>query len=143
MCDTFDERNVISEWRISRARAPRRCEACCETIPQGVLYHHFSALYDGSWSHVDQCVRCHAIWLAADAKISAWDEAASLTLDCGVKADPDDAAQEVAFWLPTDQPIRDFADLVRMIPDLVHEPSGNGTPKEDRNDPRVATRTST
>ena len=115
MCETYDGRNAIAEWRVTRAHSPRRCDACYETIPRQARYHHFSALYDGHWSHVDQCVRCHAIWLAADAKITTWDEGASLTLDCGIEAEPDDAAQAVAFWIPSDPPIRDFAELVRSI----------------------------
>jgi hypothetical protein len=88
-----------------RARATHRCVGCQELIRPGHTYVRHSVLYDGSWSTYKQCLRCDAIAEAILTNASPGTTIA-FELDCGstwkdaFEADPPEALQALAFWLP-------------------------------------------
>lgn len=100
MCDTYGSEIAdvqVFEW--IRARKPRPCYACEETISAGQLYHRCKYLYDGAWSSYDHCGRCfrmcEALWKRLDG------DSIEMDLNCGETWErPPDDVEALAFALP-------------------------------------------
>lgn len=99
MCDYDYEPTDVQVFEWIRARKPRPCCACQETIVPGQHYHRCKYLYDGEWSSYDHCGRCfrivQSLWKTTDGS------AIEMGLDCGEvwETPPDDVAA-LAFALP-------------------------------------------
>lgn len=101
MCGGYDDITEVWVETWVRARKPRQCCACCETIQADMVYHRHKTLEDGVWCQVDHCVRCwkicEALWKQLDG------DAIDLRLDCGeVWKNPPPNVMELAFEAPQD-----------------------------------------
>ncbi len=97
MCDYgYDDVSEVFVDQWVRARKPRKCCACDETIEARAIYHMHKVLCEGMWQRHDHCERC---WSMCEA---LWrnNDGASIDLDlaCGEvwESAPDDVA-ELAF----------------------------------------------
>ena len=104
--DTYD---VYNERRV-KARKPRPCDACKETVPRGVHYWRVATLYDGRWTTINRCWRCQKIHLHLRDRGDAtpdylWPDE---RLNCGEEYrdhwgdDPPEEIAALAFALPGD-----------------------------------------
>lgn len=78
-----------------RARKPNRCDVCREPIQPGDRYHFSSGRWDSGWGAYRHCLRCWAMFLAANQYA---DGEADLLLSCGeVWEDPPETVAALAF----------------------------------------------
>lgn len=61
MCHQADEYYSVYDERRRRARKPRPCHACKETIRRGDFYYRVGIVFEREASTVIRCLRCQAI----------------------------------------------------------------------------------
>jgi hypothetical protein len=98
------------QWR--KARKPRKCHACHETITPGSRYHYTFVIFDGDTDDNVRCERCQAIFEHLSSRIrdaGDHDEYCHWELGCGDTykerwdEEPPPEIAALAFWRPGDK----------------------------------------
>lgn len=109
-CGDFETYDVqVNE--SPRARKPRKCMACKETIRVGDRYYRFKGLFDRKWDVYERCARCQKLFdHLSDRMRGDSEEFCDPLLNCGHtyqerwREEPPPEIAALAFALPGEVP---------------------------------------